>query len=610
MLFTACFIISLVTLVLALLGAISSMMSRYGQKRLLSPANILFAGTALASVSFFFPIYYLVFEGEGSLSGIAKALMLSLQNAVRLFGLDGDFLDMLELIDAPAAIAPFYTFVGAALYTLAPLLTFNLFLSLIKNMSAFTRYMLSLGKTAHVFTELNEKTLALAKSIRKNERTGFCRRGSVIVFTDVTDEENERYLDLLEGAKRLDAILFKKDVESIRFSRGVFRTQTFFYVAGATENENLRHAQSIIRDYDKDGVTLYLFSDSTRSDILVSSAEKKFIKVIRINDVQRLIYSTLHENGSRLFKNAREHNGSVISAAIVGLDSYGIEMLKALLWFCQMSGFTLKLYAFDPDENATERLTYTFPEIMSKNNENVEGEARYSLTVFSGVDPFSPDFSEKLGQISDLTYAFVSLGSDEKNVSASVQVRSICERLRNDFRPDIETVVLSPEICRAISCEGDALHRGAKNFKGQEYGIRSIGDLDSLYSVDTLFSCPVELAGKEVNARYYENSANADECFYKYEYNYRSSVAKALHEALRSELTELGYVSIPGTDKPWNERTAEEKLAIGRIEHVRWNAYMRTEGYRYAPVRNDLAKTHPNLVPTEMLSDEDLRKDA
>ena len=169
MLFTACFIISLVTLVLALLGAISSMMSRYGQKRLLSPANILVAGTALASVSFFFPIYYLVFEGEGSLSGIAKALMLSLQNAVRLFGLDGDFLDMLELIDAPAAIAPFYTFVGAALYTLAPLLTFNLFLSLIKNMSAFTRYMLSLGKTAHVFTELNEKTLALAKSIRKNE---------------------------------------------------------------------------------------------------------------------------------------------------------------------------------------------------------------------------------------------------------------------------------------------------------------------------------------------------------------------------------------------------------------------------------------------------------
>ena len=83
-----------------------------------------------------------------------------------------------------------------------------------------------------------------------------------------------------------------------------------------------------------------------------------------------------------------------------------------------------------------------------------------------------------------------------------------------------------------------------------------------------------------------------------------------MHEELRKKLTRLGYIEIPGVDKPWGDRTSEEKLAIGSVEHIRWNAYMRTEGYRYAKTRNDLAKTHPNLVPTDRLTDDDLRKDA
>jgi hypothetical protein len=74
-------------------------------------------------------------------------------------------------------------------------------------------------------------------------------------------------------------------------------------------------------------------------------------------------------------------------------------------------------------------------------------------------------------------------------------------------------------------------------------------------------------------------------------------------------------LNIPGVEKEWNERTADEKVAIGRVEHVRWNAYMRTEGYQYSQSkskesRNDLAKIHNNLVPVTELSDDDLRKDA
>ena len=37
---------------------------------------------------------------------------------------------------------------------------------------------------------------------------------------------------------------------------------------------------------------------------------------------------------------------------------------------------------------------------------------------------------------------------------------------------------------------------------------------------------------------------------------------------------------------------------------------MRSEGYIYNPIRNDLAKTHSKLIPFDALADEDKRKDS
>lgn len=38
-----------------------------------------------------------------------------------------------------------------------------------------------------------------------------------------------------------------------------------------------------------------------------------------------------------------------------------------------------------------------------------------------------------------------------------------------------------------------------------------------------------------------------------------------------------------------------------KLEHRGWNAYMRSEGYRYGEKRNDLAKLHHCLVPFDAL---------
>ena len=78
----------------------------------------------------------------------------------------------------------------------------------------------------------------------------------------------------------------------------------------------------------------------------------------------------------------------------------------------------------------------------------------------------------------------------------------------------------------------------------------------------------------------------------KFEYNYRSSIAKAIHEKLRKDMNEKMGISFPGINMPRKEilENFDLCLQIGLIEHIRWNAYMRTEGYSYDKKTNHLSK--------------------
>jgi hypothetical protein len=125
--------------------------------------------------------------------------------------------------------------------------------------------------------------------------------------------------------------------------------------------------------------------------------------------------------------------------------------------------------------------------------------------------------------------------------------------------------------------------------------------------------------------------------FERYEYDYFSSVAKAMHERLRLKMyyADFFFEEDGRTVRPmlyenshnewteeqvktllealttyWGKRSANHTFMIGRLEHPRWNAYMVSEGYTYGALRDFMAMSHHNLVPTSDLSDNDIRKDA
>ena len=631
-------------------------MLKYKRNRFFTPNKIVFVGSFFAAMAYFVPIYYTVLKNGNAMGSVLRTLCQSLIHAFKIFGFDGGFVGTIyNYAHYPTeGVKELFVNYGALLYLLYPLMSVAFILSFFKNLYAFLRYSIYgifFWKDTHVFSELNEKTLAFASSIRSDnvaKRRFIFAPTDMIVFTDITDKKEESAMELLEGAKELGAVLFRKDLASIKFRGRFIKRRLKFYLLSDKEEDKIRHAKDIMKDYDMDGVELRLFSQTARSELVAMTMSCKKMDFYRLDDIKAYVFNNLYKNGHNLFKNARvdSEGRKVISAVIVGLGKYGREMFKALNWFCQMPDYTFKITAFDSDKNAEEKMRADCPELMSeKFNRSVVGDDdHYDITIHSGVDISLAKFREELKKIDDATYIFVCLGDDDTNLAAATMIRSLCEgnRYTGDGRkPVIEAVIYDSDMYDGIGVSWEQVekgeHAGVHNTKGQDYNIIMSGDLESLYSIDTLVNSELDQKGRAVNWRYSkqyavkkfelaldrgevkdsekesflekeEKAANKSFCL---PYNYFSSVSKAIHEELRVKLG----LNIPGVNKPWDERTDAEKLAIGKLEHARWNAYMRTEGYCYSgsldkSTRNDLGKVHNNLVSVDKLDDDTLRKDA
>ena len=271
-------------------------------------------------------------------------------------------------------------------------------------------------------------------------------------------------------------------------------------------------------------------------------------------------------------------------------------MVKALTWYGQMDGYKLELHAFDKDPLAEEKFVALAPELMSEdyNGADVEGEAQYQITVHSGIDVDTITFANEIAKLNNATYVVVALGDDDVNIRTAVNLRMYFERLK--IHPVIQAIVYNSQQRKALE--------GIENYRKQAYDIRFIGDLDSSYTEAVIIDSELENDALRRHLKW-----GKEEEFWTYLYNYRSSMASAIHMKARIAC------GIPGANKTEEELTGEEQKTIETLEHRRWNAYMRAEGYVYSgsndkSSRNDLAKMHHDLVDFSSLTEEEKRKDS
>ena len=418
------------------------------------------------------------------------------------------------------------------------------------------------------------------------------------------------------------------------------------------------------------------FVDAATHEAIVpeSGSEKPLVSVRRADWVRNTIETLLWDMPVFL----TEHPSPVLSEeqeqslyrldrrriVIVGGGTIGYEFLKAALWCSQLGDIRFTFDVIDIKANALrERMAYDAPEIIRLNGD--DDEAEYHVN-FIEMDANQGSYLDHLRTYrDDITYVLVSLGTDLTNVNVARRTREVLEqgrfagqgRLRSE-RPLVAAVVAEDALAKSVE--------GMATGNGIPYEIVTVGSYKRIYSFENVFRFELDRIGRNVNRAYWgcylpdmseeDRAATrkaADASYERLEYNRRSSRASAIHlkydlyafvrrQALLGEgdmvptavwlqdfykevdgkPTELAEVVALYERNVYNAIEGEEATAaaslewISRIEHDRWDAYMRAEGYEMAdresfeafhPMtgenQNRLAKQHVCLVPFDLLDE-------
>lgn len=584
-----------------------------------TPFNIFIIGFFFAATVMAYPVFcYGDFASEVGFVGFFKSAMISVLNSLQMFFLNAGFSEVKEVINSStmqANMASAYTIYFAVLYVVAPFLTFGFILSFFKDFLARLKYMLCPAADTYIFSEINERSLALAKDIFKNGRKG----RKLVVFTgtysDGDDKEKEEMDDLIDEAKKLGAMCLKNDITEIKLKRaGKGHTRKFYFIS-EDEDRNLKQAIELIgrckemKNYNDFGTQFFVFANSVESEVFLDSIDNGNMKVRRITEYGNTMLNTLRKYS--IFTNAvQKEKVKEINLLVVGVGSYGKELIKTVCWLGQMPNYEVNIHAFDAG-NAEDKFKNSAPEFMAMNGKRIDGEPYYNITFHNNVDVHSSAFCDELAKIGTVTSAFVALGNDELNVETAVKVRTLFGRAKSKADEKSksekkgESVNIIPPIYAIIfnSVKSDIFKQygGLKSVTGKDYNIEFIDGIAFHYTLDVIEREELEKEGLKCHLQWSTTEADraaATEKYEKYEYYRKSSIAESVHKAI---IKELGIYAVDE-----NGIVSDE---LAEYEHKRWSAYMRSEGYVYGTVKDDIAKTHYDLKPYKKLSKAEQDKD-
>lgn len=627
-----CWIASILIFLISIAIFAVVLLVSFDHKIKIAPLSVLTKGSILAVLLLHFPLYVTDW------ASVPQSILLTIFDTMRFFSMGSNY-DKL----AAAAVETFpvlterATFYVAFLRLFAPILTFTNVVSIFSDTMEMIQLAVSGRRTLYILSSLNPNSMAIAQSI--------CGKGDpkrLIIFTNMSESIEEHYRELCVQAKAMGALCLKKDITELNI-RGKQAKVEFFLISDdqglnmehvAKLNQKHRNSPDLEIRGDKlrQRITIYLYSASPAAQSIVDSLDKgphqlnkKFLEEAKNNKSNKVDLTKLQDLdmvlGSYSIKCVdpiqecvmnvlREEGGSnafadppVVSIAVVGQGNFGRHFVKNAAWFYQLQGFDVHITVFDKDPDAEKRLIHECPELIGEGAENRQGEDSCRINCYSGVDCFTSDFDEKLQNDPILQKArivFVALGNDDANIAAAMMIRTRFNRLH---KKEGEGAPVIPRIYAVIRDEQivDNLESAElKDHKGEPTEIEFVGTYSNQfsYSVCTRLN-ELEKEGfinhinwqnvSEYTKKYEQNTKN----YTNYSYFRKSSTSRAMHEKMV-------------------DAVAEEKGIVfdkATTEHMRWNAYMRSIGYCYAPETDHSAKLHQDLVNRDALTDEEQRKD-
>ena len=435
-------------------------------------------------------------------------IILSLHSAAQAFTFDISALDIAEGIAAEGnggAFFAWYTRILSVAVMICPIFTIGFFLSFIRDFRSYVRLGFHFRKKAIIFSELNEMSLSVAETASENRKV-------LIIFADAYVNEDGN-AELIEQAKKLHAVLFRKDVTHLPLRKMACRNkcgkkktvprrharELLFILLSSDQSKALSQGLELESKYrSRPNATATVYSASSAAGIVIdskanpaASLSKSFIDSVnanpellwdseawkqnaidhsagfylrRFDPIRQFVQNTL-TNDTLLdaIKTAAEKD-HVVSLTIIGYGEIGSVIIKNAVWMYQRIGSRVEINVFDKrGKKETEDIfRQECPELCEEHG--VDGDAAYSIRFFTEKDVFSTAFSELFAGDDDTAarlrktqVVFTTLGDDDKNIAAALRVRVMYDQMLSLTGEDYknhDSRTFSPMIFSVVYDEG------------------------------------------------------------------------------------------------------------------------------------------------------------
>ena len=520
-------------------------------------------------------ITFLVYPLQQDYENVFTRILASFVYALRCAGM-GQNLQLLSRIDMNVTNGYVYFIFMNSLFLIMPIITAGFILSFLENVFAKICFALFKNKELHVFSDVNDKSLLIAKKLQNLKNVK-------IIFTNVADKSKIN----------IKSMNIKDKITDINFQKN--RNKITFYMISENDDDNINTTLELIDKYkNRKNTKINVVNNSEEISTIIDSTDKGEVSVEIINEKERAIFNLLYD--TPLFLNSVN---KTISLLIVGCGRLGKEFLKDATWCSMMIGYSLKVLVVDIKANEIkENIAAEAPEFLSN----------YDIT-FLNADIKSNKAMDIIKSRNDINYILVSMDGDEKNLNAAIMLRRLF--LREFQREPVINLWISNEYKqKQIS--------SIVNEKKNSYKLNAFGSLEDLYYHNNIVNSKLEELAIQIHLSYDPEDTQLKR-YNMLEYNKRSSRASALH--IKYKIYSVLEDSFTD-DMKENQRLFKEKYSdkiedlLSRNEHERWNAYMRSIGYVYASIEEVekyyettkhhvyyLARMHPALVDYDKLDE-------
>ena len=467
------------------------------------------------------------------------------------------------------------------------------------------------------FSELNDNSLALASSLRVS---GGKYKKALIVFSDVYDDSSdEPPSELIQKAKNLGAICIKNDISDMSLLR---RGGKLLFLMDRNKEGSLQSLSSVTDEkmckrWKKDDFIYVvgtddgdsLVVDSVRDVLKAKLGEDNAPLVIPVNSFRNLVLSLFEEKPLFWAKQkggANDAENDPLRITIFGSGQIGTEMFLAAYWCGQILDHQLYITVVSKEKETDfrARIDHINPEIFKTAEEGTE-----LLRVYdNALADFAPEYfkckyvetdirrddlytkmiakDNTFGRMIDSDYFAVALGADEENIEIAdmiaryVTTRKLTEGAKDvGFGVPVACVVFDDTLCETLK------KRGKNGGYGDAVEMYPFGSLGETYSYNTVTLAGIRERAAAINDAYHDRiseemtSEKAIRDLYKDEYSHWANVARAIHiryKAFCARMTVEEYKE----NSRYKSNDLNKNHRLAWLEHRRWNAFMRTRGFR------------------------------